>query len=283
MRGYAAMVLVLATLAVGGAVGNAAAAGGETPVTVPLLTNELSVDVGFSPKALPKSEQTPISLAASGEISDPTDGHPQVLRELTMEFDKAVEIHADGIPSCRRGHLGGDTKTVAALNACRSALIGEGEATVQVAYAESEPVNVRSRLLVFKGGERDGKTTLFIHAYFSNPISAAVVMPVTIARHTSRFFGTRAIAKIPQIADGYGSITKFNFEISKEVEVEGKYLNPISATCSDRELRVHALGRFEDGEKVETEVIRSCTTAARSVQTSRLAGDRAGRWARRGR
>jgi hypothetical protein len=176
-----------------------------------------------------------------------------------MEFDKAVEIHTDGIPSCRRSHLGETTDTASALKACRSALVGEGEATVQVAYPESDPINVPSRLLVFKGGERDGKTTFFIHAYFSNPISAAVVVPVTIARHTSRLFGTRAIAMIPQMAGGAGSITEFDFRIFSEVKVEGKYLNPISAACQDGKLRVFNLGKFEDGEKVETEVIRACT------------------------
>jgi hypothetical protein len=259
MRRHVAMVLVLATLAVGGTVGNAAGAGGEAPVTIPIPSAEFPVDVGFGPTALPKTVQTPISLTAQGEISEFDGSHPPALRELTMEFDKAIEMHTAGIPSCRRGHLGGPTDTEAALKACRSALIGEGELTVQVAYPETDPVDVPSRLLVFKGGERDGKTTLFIHAYLSNPVSAAIVIPVTIARHPSRLFRTRAIAKIPQIADGYGSITKFDFRISSEVEVEGRRVNPISATCPDGELRVFNLGKFEDGTKSETEVIRACT------------------------
>jgi hypothetical protein len=38
-----------------------------------------------------------------------------------------------------------------------------------------------------------------------------------------------------------------------------KGINPISATCTDGKLKVHVLGKFEDGTKAETEVIRTCT------------------------
>ena len=130
---------------------------------------------------------------------------------------------------------------------------------MQVAFDEQNPINVPSKLLVFKGGERDGKTTLLIHAYFPNPIFAAIVTRVTIAKHPNGGFAARAVAKIPQIAGGAGSITKFDFEIFRQVEVGGKRYNPISAACADGELRVHVLGEFEDGERSETEVIRACT------------------------
>jgi hypothetical protein len=260
MRRHVALVVGLGTLVAVTAVGIATAAEGEAPVTVPLPATELSMDAGFNPKALPKGEQTPISLTEAGKVSERFYGHPPPLRELTMEFDKAIEFHTAGIPSCRQGHLGGTTDTASALKACRPALIGEGEATVQVDYAETMAINIPSTLLVFKGGERDGRTTLFLHAYFSNPISAAVVIPVTIAKHPNRRFGTRAIARVPQLAGGAGSLTEFDFRFFKAVEVEGRYLNPISATCPDGQLRIFNVGKFEDGEKAESEVFRACTS-----------------------
>src|ERR1700721_1586731 len=109
MGGHLAMVLALATLALVGPAGNAAAAEGEAPVTIPIPSVELPVNVGFSPKALSKTVQTPISLTAQGEISEFDGSHPPALRELTMEFEKTVEIHAAGIPSCRRDRLGETT------------------------------------------------------------------------------------------------------------------------------------------------------------------------------
>jgi hypothetical protein len=145
------------------------------------------------------------------------------------------------------------------MKACQAALIGEGQVTAQVQFAEQPPITVPSKLLVFNGGEKGGKTTWFVHAYVSNPISGAIVTKVTITKHPHGRFGTLAVAKIPQIAGGSGSTTSFNLEIFKSVKVGKKTINPISAKCTDGELKVHVLGKFEDGTKAETEVIRACT------------------------
>jgi hypothetical protein len=181
MRRSAVLLLGLGVLIAVIVAGIAAAAEGEAPVTAPIPTLEMQINVGFSPKALPPHEAAPVSLTVGGEIADRTFGQPPPLRELTMELDKGIAIHTAGIPACRRGRLGESTDTADALAACRPALIGEGESAVVVHYDETEPIKIRSRLLVFKGGEEDGKTTLFLHAYFSDPIYAAVVVPVTIA------------------------------------------------------------------------------------------------------
>jgi hypothetical protein len=273
MRRSAVLLLGLGMLIAVIVAGTAAAAEGEAPVTVPLPTIELGIDVGFSPTALPKSEAVPVSLTATGEIGDRIFGQPPPLRELTMEFDRGFTIHMAGIPACRRGRLGETAKTAAALKACRSALIGEGESAVEVHYPETEPIKIHSRLLVFKGGEKDGKTTLLLRSYFSDPISAAVVVPVTIAMHLNRRFGTRTVAKIPQLAGGWGSLIKFDFEIFREVEADGKRINPISATCADDELRVFDLGRFENGNRAEGEVIRACTPLKGIAQTRPTSAD----------
>ncbi|HEX4305468.1 MAG TPA: hypothetical protein VHZ54_05485 [Solirubrobacterales bacterium] len=260
MRRLVAIAVGVAALAALTSARIAGAAGGEVPVTVPIPSTEMEINAGFSPRALPRNERTPIRLTATGEISDPTGGHPPALRELSTEFDRAISFHLEGVPACKRTRLGKTTETATALKACRSALIGEGEVTVQVSMPEQNPVNLRSKLLIFKGGERGGKTTLFMHAYFSlAPLSGAVVIPVTIARHANRRFGTRAVARIPQLAGGWGSLTKFNFEIFGNVEVGGDRYHPISATCADGELRVFNRGTFEDGDRAETELVRACT------------------------
>ena len=103
------------------------------------------------------------------------------------------------------------------MKACKSALIGEGTTTAQVAFAEQKPIDVASKLLLFNGGEKGGKITWFVHAYFSNPISGAIVTTVTITKHPHGPFGTLAVAKIPQITGGSGSIVSFNLKIKKIV------------------------------------------------------------------
>ena len=59
----------------------------------------------------------------------------------------------------------------------------KGTTTAQVAFAEQKPINVPSKLLLFNGGEKGGKITWYAHAYFSNPITGAIVTTVTITKH----------------------------------------------------------------------------------------------------
>jgi hypothetical protein len=253
------MTCALGALVAVSAVGIAGAAGGEGPVTVRVGEMELTADGSFSPKALSKTKQTPIAVRASGEVQMRDGSHPPAIREIIIETDKHGEAHTKGIPTCRSGQLQA-TDTAAALKACRPALIGEGTAVAQVAFAEQKPIDVSSKLLLFNGPERGGKTTWYAHAYLSNPVSAAIVTTVTISKIHHGRFGTLGVVKIPQIAGGAGSGISFTLEIFKSVKVGNKTFNPISATCPDGKLKVHGVGKFEDGTKAETEIIRACTS-----------------------
>jgi hypothetical protein len=254
MRKHVLIVLALGALIAVSAVGIATAAGGETPVHVKVGNLEVTANGGFSPTTISKTKQTPIELKASGEVSEVDGSHPPAVRELIIEGDKNAEIHVKGIPTCTSGQLQA-TDTAAALKACKSALIGEGQTTAQVAFAEQKPIDVPTKLLLFNGGEKGGKITWYAHAYFSNPISGAIVTTVTITKHKNGRFGTLAVAKIPQITGGAGSIISFNLAIKKTVAG----VNPISAKCTDGKLKVHVEAKFEDGTKADTEIIRACT------------------------
>jgi hypothetical protein len=234
--------------------GIAGAAGGETPVTVKVGNLEVTANGGFSPTAISKTKQTPIELNTAGEVKEADGSHPPAVRELIIEGDKNAEVHVKGLPTCKSGQIQA-TDTTAALKACKAALIGEGDTTAQVAFAEQKPIDVPAHLLLFNGGEKGGKITWYAHAYFSNPISGAIVTTVTITKHKHGRFGTLAVAKIPQITGGSGSIVSFNLKIKKSVGG----VNPISAKCSDGKLKVHVQAKFEDGTKAETEIIRACT------------------------
>ena len=259
MRKHVLMVLALGALIAVSAVGIATAAGGEKPVTVKVGNLELTANGGFSPKALSKTKQTPIELNVAGEVKEADGSHPPAIREVVVEGDKNAQVHVKGIPTCKSGQLQA-RETSAALKVCKSALIGEGTATAQVALPEQRPINVSTKILAFNGGEKNGKVTWFIHAYFQNPISGAIVTTVTIKKIHHGRFGTLAIAKIPQITGGHGSIVSFKLKFFRtDKGKHGKVYNPISSTCTDGKLKVHVLGKFEDGTKAETEVIRACT------------------------
>jgi hypothetical protein len=254
MRKYALIVLALAALAAVSVVGIATAAGGEGPVTVKVGNLELTANGGFTPKALSKTKQTPIQLTAEGSVKESDGSHPPAARELVIEGDKNAEVHVKGIPTCKSGQLQA-TDTTAAEKACKSAIIGEGEAVAEVAFAEQKPIDVKSKLLLFNGGEKGGKITWYAHAYFSNPISGAIVSTVTIQKKKNGRFGTYTLTKVPQITGGSGSIIAFNLKIKKSVGG----VNPISAKCTDGKLKVHVEAKFEDETKAATEIVRACT------------------------
>lgn len=234
-------------------------AGGETPVTVKVGELELTANGGFTPTALSATKQTPIELKASGEVKEADGSHPPPAREIIIEGDKNAEVHVKGIPTCKSSQLQA-TDTTSAMKACGPALIGEGQTTAQVAFSEQKPIDIPSKLLLFNGGEKGGKITWFVHAYFSTPISGAIVTTVTITKHHKGPFGTLAVAKVPQIVGGSGSIVSFNLNIKKSVKVKGGgTVNPISAKCVGGKLKVHVEAKFEDGTKAETEVVRACT------------------------
>jgi hypothetical protein len=258
MRKYVMLVLAMGALGAVAAVGIASAAGGEGPVTVKVGEMEIVADGGFSPQTLSKTKQTPIGVQASGEVRMVDGSHPPAIREIIIEADKNGESHTKGIPTCKSGQLQA-TDTAAALRACKSALIGEGTAVAQVAFAEQKPIDVSSKLLLFNGGEKNGVETWYAHAYFSNPISGAIVTTATISKIHHGRFGTLGVIKIPQIAGGSGSGLSFELEIFESVKVGGKTFNPISAKCADGKLKVHVQGKFEDGTRAETEILRACT------------------------
>lgn len=233
--------------------------GGRRAGQHPDPTTEFALNASFPPRALSRTEPTPISWLVSVGIGDEAGAHPPALRELTLELDQAIEVDTDGVPACARKRLGEGTESAAALEACRPALVGEGEAVVQVAHPEGDLVDLHSRLLVFNGGKRDGRTTLLVHAYFADPVAAALVVPVKIAKHRSGPFGSQALVRIPRVAEGYGSLTRFDLRTFKSVDVNGARLHPVRATCAAGKLRMLGAVKFEDGTKAQTEAIRGCT------------------------
>jgi hypothetical protein len=258
MRRYLWLVLGVGALVAVTAVGIAAAAGGEAPVTVKVGSLELTSSVSFSPKVGPKNKQTPLEITNEGSVEEIDGSRPPAARELVLEVDKNGEIHTRGIPTCRSGRLQA-TDSAAALKACRSALIGEGQVEAEVAFPEQKPLQIPSKLLLFNGGEKGGKTTWYAHAYLSNPVSAAIVTTVTISKIHRGRFGNLVVVKIPQIAGGSGSGIFFNLKIFKFVKVGNKQINPISGRCADGKVKFHLEAKFEDGTKAALEVIRGCT------------------------
>jgi hypothetical protein len=247
MRKYLMLTTAIAALI---AVSVAGIATGAKPVVVEAGNLKVTVNGEFKPAKLPKNKLAPIKLFASGKIETKDGSHPPALKEVILKTDKNGAINVKGLPKCKSGQLQSrDTK--AAEKACKSAIIGNGQTTVEVEFPEQPPINVNSKLVVFNGGFSGGTTTLYIHAYFSAPVSGAIVTTVKVKKKKEGRYGLNSVATIPKIAGGSGSVKSFNLAITKK--------GVLTAKCPDGKLQAHATSVFADGTKAAATIIRTCT------------------------
>lgn len=255
MRKYLKITIALGALLALTVAGIASGAGKEE-VTVGNL--KFQAGGSFSPKTLSKTKLTPITLSAEGKISTLDGTHPPALKEVLLETDKNGSIQVKGFPTCKSGQLQSqDTSHAEAI--CKSAIIGKGTTSVEIAFPESKVVPVSSKLLVFNGGEKGGVVTLFIHAYITVPVPAAIVTTVKIKKIHKGRYGLESIASIPKIAGGSGSVKSFSLKVGKQYNYKGQKLSILSAKCPDGKLQAHATAVFSDGTRASTEFIRTCT------------------------
>jgi hypothetical protein len=256
MRKHLTLVLALGALISLLVVGIAQA---EKPTVVRVGNLILTVNGGFSPKALPKNTFAPLTLSVSGGIKTVDGSHPPALKEFVAETDKNGTINAKGLPVCTSGALQA-RDTAAAKKACPTSIVGSGSTEVQVAFPDQTPFNATGPLTVFNGGVKGNTTTLFIHAYVSVPAPTAIVTTVKITKIHNGRYGLKSVATIPEIAGGSGSLLTFALKIGKTFTYKGKKVSYLSAKCPDGHLDAHGTAVFTDGTRASGSIIRPCTT-----------------------
>lgn len=224
-------------------------AGAERPVKVVFPPLEGEFNGGFSPKTLSKTKLTPITFNVSARIRHMEGKHPPAMREFVLEGDKHASISVKGIPTCKAGQLQA-RPSAAARKVCGPALIGTGKTDVEVKFEEQDAIIAKSELLAFNGGVKGGVTTLYIHAFLTAPVTAAVVTTVKVKKIRKGRYGLESVATIPKIAGGFGSVIFFTLTLKKGI---------ISATCPDGHLNARGTALFSDGTKLSGGVVRTCT------------------------
>jgi hypothetical protein len=257
MRKYLTLMMAVIAVIALTVVGIATAANNK-PVTVRSGNLELTVNGGFTPTALPKNEFAPIKFSGSGKIKTLDGTHPPALKEFVIETDKNGTIDVTGFPTCTSGKLQSqDSAHAKAI--CKSAIIGEGKTEVEIAFPESKVVPVTSPLLIFNGGQKGGVVTLFVHAYITVPVPAAIVTTVKIKKIHKGRYGLLTTASVPKIAGGSGSVTSFSFTAGKTYTYKGKKRSILSAKCPDGKLQANGTAVFADGTRASAGVVRTCT------------------------
>ncbi len=247
----------LATLVVAAALIGSASAGAERPAEVRVENLDLFFNGGVKPMRISRTRPTPIAFDVSTQIKTVDGTKPPALTEFVLETDRAGLVSVTGLPVCPPARL--QSKRVKeAEAACREAIVGRGETSAEVSFPEGRRIPLRSRMLVFNGGERGGVTTLYIQGYFGSPVAAAFVVPVKISRLPRGPYGLRSVAQVPKIAGGAGSVTSFSIEIDRKYSHRGRPRSVVTATC-DGVLGARGVAVFADGMRVEGNVFRPCT------------------------
>jgi hypothetical protein len=256
MRKSLTIVLALGLVALLSTVALAA----EKPVTVRAGNLILTFNGGVTPKALSKTKLEPITLNVQGKIATADGTHPPALTEVVIDTDKNGTVDVKGVPTCKAGQLEART-TEDAEKICGPAILGTGTTDVELLFAESKPVSLHSKLLAFNGGEKGGVTTIYIHAFLSSPVTAAVVTTVKISKEHKGPYGTHSIAAIPKIANYAGSVKAFSLTFKKKLfAYKGQKHGYLLAKCANGKFVAQAEAKFHDGTKVgPAQVTRACT------------------------
>lgn len=213
---------------------------------------------GISPSKLPRHEQAPTAAKINGQIGTTDGSHPPAVESVIADFDKTIQVNAKGLPACPQSQLEART-TAAAKKACPDAIVGHGEAEVEVAFPEQTPFSAKGPVVLFNGGVQGGTTLLFIHAYVAVPAPTAVVATVKLTHVHRGHFGLHADAQIPEIAGGSGSVTKYRITIDRSFTYKGRKTSYLTASCPTGVYFAEGKVTFSDGPTLQVSHALPCT------------------------
>jgi hypothetical protein len=219
--------------------------------------SNLPLFFGFevSPSRLSQTNPTPARLRLSGGDWIHANEPAAAMRGLQFQLDKRFVLDVKGIPNVKGipGCMPGRSprRAVGAVRkACAPAVVGNGRIGVEVRFPGQPPVPVESEVVILNGGVAGRTTTLYVYAFFSAPVTAAVSIPVKVRKVDEERFGWKAVVTVPKIAGGSGSIASYSLRLQRRV---------VAAICDDGKHEARALSAFADGFRMYERVIRPCT------------------------
>jgi hypothetical protein len=236
----------------------AAASALAKPEVVRVGTLFLRDNGGISPAKLPRHELAPISANLNAKIGTTDGSHPPAIRSVNLDFDKTIQVNARGLPSCTERQLVARS-TVSAKNACANAIIGSGEGEVEVAFPEQQPFSATGPIVLFNGGVHGGATLILIHTYVAVPAPTAVIATAKLTKIHRGRYGTHVIARIPPIAGGAGSVTKFKLTIKRSFTYKDKKQSYLTASCPTGHYYTEGEVGFADGTTLAITHVLPCS------------------------
>jgi hypothetical protein len=184
------------------------------------------------------------------------------LREVKIDLDKNGALDVTGLRACGRRQIK-NLGPKSARRACRKSIVGAGIAHVAIGSTEQNPPAVPVPLTLFNGGVRGDTTTLLIYASVPGPSPTPIVATVKVRKTHKDRYGLRAVAAIPVIAAGSGSVLDFKLAIKRLFTYEGEQQSYAMARCFDGHLNARVTSVFSNGMALTGALIRPCTPKAR--------------------
>jgi hypothetical protein len=212
---------------------------------------------GFSPKALPKYKDAPITLYGGGKISTVSGKLPPILEKLAIEFDRHGSVQTTGLPVCTQAKLEATTVPRARRN-CPGSIVGKGSGHAIVKFPEQAPIPISSPITLFNGPKVRGFDSVLAHAYTTVPVPTTFIVPVVIEKINKGVYGYRTEATIPVIAGGAGVPISGSLRIGKRWTYKGKRYSYVNARCETGHLQARGEFTFKDGTFLSGTIVRAC-------------------------
>lgn len=251
-RALTALVLATALLAAGAAQAELRQSGNL----------RLGFDGRFSPHALPRDRDVPVTVTLSGSVRTTDGTRPPLLRKLSIAVNRYGRISTRGLPACSTQRLEATSSEVA-LARCRQALVGRGRFGAIVDFPELK-FPVEGRMLAFNSKD-GGRSAIALHIYGTNPVEATFVLLFKITRPERGPYGTVLTARIPRLAADLGYVTDLSLNFSRRYRYRGEPRSFVSARCAapagfPGALFNFAKGSFSfaNGQKMTATLLRDC-------------------------
>jgi len=223
------------------------------------------VDVSGSmkPKTLPRKGSSPISVSVGGHIKTTKGAPTPRLTTLKIELNRSGIIDTKGLPICPYDQIQ-PASTSRALSNCRSALVGRGSFTAEIALEGQEAYDAKGEMLAFNGVE-NGKPVLYGQIYSPRPFATSFVIVFKVKKLGKGTFGTALDAVLPKTLGTWGKLTGIDLTLSRTFKGAGQKRSYLSAGCPAPKgfTKVSfSLARttfgFEGGKKLATTLSRTC-------------------------
>lgn len=217
---------------------------------------------GIAPTTLPRHQKAPISVRVDGTVRTLSGDEPPALRWISIAINRGGTIDTRGLPVCRRSQIEA-ASSVQALEACGSALVGEGRYLAGVTFPEQETFPLSGKVLAFNAVV-DGRRAIYAHVYGSNPFPNSRIFVFHIHKSHGTY-GTILTAALPVSLNRNGYLKRIVLTLRRTFVHRGRRQSYLSAACGAPAALTTGIFpfvrvgmTFSDGRKLSSTLIRTC-------------------------